>query len=271
MNITADYHMHSEHSGDSTAPMRDMIESAIQRGFTEICFTEHMDLDYPDGPDNPAGLFEIDADAYRKDFLKCKEEYEGKISLHFGIELGLQPQITRENAEFLNKYPFEFVIGSNHLCHHEDPYYPSFYEGRSYDDSVRDFFECTLENIKCFHDFDVLGHLDYIVRYIPGTYDYNFQKFSDIIDEILKILVSENKGLDVNTKSFQSGMNEPNPCSGILTRFHELGGRIITFGSDAHKPEHVGYDFERARQTALNAGFKSYCTFKDRKPVFHDL
>lgn len=271
MKIIADYHMHSEHSGDSTAPMRSMIESSIQNGLSEICFTEHMDLDYPDGPDNPAGCFEIDADAYRADFLKCKEEYKDRIDLHFGIELGLQPHITSENAEFLSKYPFEFVIGSNHLCHGQDPYYPSYYEGRPYDAAIEEFFACTLENIKCFHDFDVLGHLDYIVRYIPKPYDYNFEKFSDIIDEILKILISESKGLDVNTKSFQSGMNEPNPCGGILARFYELGGRIITFGSDAHKPEHVAYSFERARQTALKAGFTSYCTFASRKPVFHDL
>ncbi|MCR5772083.1 MAG: histidinol-phosphatase HisJ family protein [Butyrivibrio sp.] len=271
MRITSDYHMHSEHSGDSTAPMRSMIESSINKGLNEICFTEHMDLDYPIGPDNPEGFFEIDADAYREDFLKCKEEYKGKIDLHFGIELGLQPHIVKENTDFLNKYPFEFIIGSNHLCNHKDPYYPSFYEGRSSDDAIREFFESTLENIKYFHNFDVLGHLDYIVRYLPNPDDYNFQNFSDIIDEILNILISENKGLDVNTKSFQSGMNDPNPCIGILARFYELGGRIITFGSDAHKPEHIAYDFERARQTALKAGFTSYCTFADRKPVFHDL
>lgn len=271
MKITADYHMHSEHSGDSTCPMRKMIESSINKGLTEICFTEHMDLDYPDGPDNPAGIFEIDASSYQRDFDKCLKEYKDKIKIHFGIELGLQPHITSENKAFLSKYPFEFVIASNHLCHHKDPYYASFYEGRSFDDAVREFFECSLENIKCFHDFDVLGHLDYIVRYIPKPYDYNWLKFSDIIDEILKILVSENKGLDVNTKSFQSGMDAPNPCEGILARFYELGGRIITFGSDAHKDEHIAYAFDKARICALNAGFSSYCTFEKRIPVFHSL
>ena len=271
MNIIADYHMHSEHSGDSTAPMKNMIESSIDKGLQEICFTEHMDLDYPIGPDNPEGFFEIDEDSYRQNFLRLQEIYRSRITIRYGIELGLQPQITEQNESFLSKYPFEFVIGSNHLCHHKDPYYPSYYEGRSIDDAVREFYECTLENIKIFHNFDVLGHLDYIVRYIPCQSDYNFTKFSDIIDEILKILISENKGLDVNTKSFQSGMNDPNPCGEILARYKELGGRIITFGSDAHKPEHVAYAFDRARKTALKAGFTSYCTFKDRKPVFHDL
>ena len=271
MSIIADYHMHSEHSGDSTAPMRDMIESSISKGLKDICFTEHMDIDYPIGPDNPEGFFLIDADSYRSDFLTCQKEYEGRITIHFGIELGLQPHIVRENTEFLNKYPFEFVIGSNHLCHKKDPYYPSFYEGRSVDAAIRDFFECTLENITCFNDFDVLGHLDYIVRYIPDPKDYNFEKFSDIIDEILKYLVSNNKGLDINTKSFQSGLNSPNPCKEIIERFKNLGGKIITFGSDAHKSEHIAYDFERARLIALEAGFTSYCTFTNREPVFHDL
>lgn len=274
MKILADYHMHTHNSGDSEAPMKDMIDTSISCGLKSICFTEHMDIDYPEYPqDNiTSKTFLLDADSYSEEFNKFKTEYQDKLDIHFGVEIGLQPHLVEQNTDFISKYPFEFIIASNHICNHKDPYYPEFYIGRSEKEAMSEFFESTLENVKLFDEYDVFGHLDYAVRYTPSKgKNYSYQDHKDIIDEILKIIVSKGKGLDVNTKSLYSGMNETNPCTDILKRFKELGGEIITFGSDAHKPQDISREFDKAAQIVLDAGFKYYCTFDNRKALYHTI
>ena len=272
--LPADYHLHTHHSGDSDAPMEKTIESAIARGLKTICITEHMDFDYPVFENVPEGLFEVDTDAYHAEHKELSSKYKDKINVRFGIELGLQPHLAERNKAYLEKYPFDFVIGSNHLCHTKDPYYPSFYEGRELKDAYIEFFESTLENIQAFDNFDVLGHLDYLVRYAPGQEsNYNYMDYTDITDKILTLIIEKGKGLDVNTKALYSDppFENPNPCKGILTRYKELGGEIITFGSDAHKPENVAGGFEKAVQIVRACGFTKYCTFSARKVEFHNL
>ncbi|WP_024866973.1 histidinol-phosphatase HisJ family protein [Butyrivibrio sp. FCS014] len=274
MPILADFHMHTHHSGDSQAPMEDMVKRAIEKGLTQICFTEHQDLDYPELPGNPKDLFTLDTDPYRDEVLSMKEKYSGKIDIGFGVELGLQLEDTlRKNREYMSKYDFDFVIGSIHLLDREDFYYESVWEGRSISDMYRRCFESTLENITEFTDFDVLGHLDYITRYAPDKgASYRPEDYADIIDAILLKLIKDGKGLDVNSKVlFTNPEGNPNPHPYILKRFNELGGRIITFGSDAHFADQVACGFERTRQMALDAGFTEYYTFKGRKPSAHKL
>ncbi len=270
----ADYHLHTHHSGDSEAPMEKVIESAIIKNLPAICITEHMDLDFPVAPGDKPGIFEVDTDAYRAEYLLMKEKYKDQIDICFGIELGLQPHIVQQNKDYISKYPFDFVIGSNHLSHRMDPFYPAFYEGRSEKEAFAEFFESTLENISVFDDFDVLGHLDYIVRYAPNQdKNYNYEDHRKVLDEILLTLIKKGKGLDLNTKSLymKSPLADPNPSIAILRRYRELGGEIITFGSDAHKPEDVGKSFEKAVEIAKSCGFSKYCRFKNRTPEFYDL
>ncbi len=272
--LPADFHMHTHNSGDSDAPMKDMIESAISKGLSSICFTEHNDFDYPDMPDNPPDGFEVNTEAYREEFLALKPLYEDKLTLNWGIEIGMQPHLAERNTDYIGSYPFDFVIASNHVCHRKDPYYPSFYEGRSEREAFLEFFESTLENLRLFDNYDVLGHLDYIVRYAPEfDKNYRYSDYADIIDAILKHLIEKGKGLDVNTKSLYSknALLNPNPSKDILLRFKELGGEIITFGSDAHVPEHIGGSFDVATEIVKSCGFTHYATFNARKVSFNEL
>ena len=271
--LPADYHMHTHNSGDSDTPMKDMIESAIEKGLSEICFTEHMDLDFPILEEVPEGTFTLDIPAYHAEVLSYQKQYQDKIAIKYGIELGLQPQIVAENTKVIKSNDFDFVIGSIHLVDKKDPYYPYLWEGQKEHDIIRRFFELTLENIQAFDDFDVLGHLDYIVRYAPsGVPDYSYDMYKDVIDEILKVLVSKNKGLDLNTKAalFKGGANT-NPSEEVLRRFHELGGRLITFGSDAHVPGGIAGSFDKATELAKSCGFEEYYTFEKRIPTAHKL
>ena len=185
MPITADYHLHSSFSGDSDTPMEEMILKGIEFGLTRMCFTEHHDLDYPVTESTPEGFFELNPDSYLYDFLKLKEKYADRISLCFGVELGMQPHLAQRNAAFAKAHDYDFIIASSHICNGKDPYYPAFYEGRSQEEAYLEYFASIPESLKSFSNFDVYGHLDYVVRYGPEKdAGYSYEKYRDIFDKI---------------------------------------------------------------------------------------
>ena len=128
--------------------------------------------------------------------------------------------------------------------------------------AYREYFESILENLNTYSDFDVYGHLDYVVRYGPDRNRfYTYEAYADIIDEILRKLISMGKGIEVNTAGFKYGLGHPNPTEAVLLRYHELGGEILTLGADAHVPEHVAYAFDRLPQILRHAGFRYFTVF----------
>ena len=263
-----DQHMHCNFSGDSDALPEDMIKAGIAHGLSGICFTDHLDYDYPEEPN----IFLLDFDNYFKVLSDLREKYADKISVNIGIELGLQIQAAGQNLTVAEKYPFDFIIGSSHVVNHMDPYYPEFFAGRDEDAAYMEYFESVLENINSDVDFDVYGHIDYVVRYGPNKNAfYTYEKFKDIIDEILTQLISKGKGIEVNTGGFKYGLGHPNPTEDIIKRYRELGGEIITMGADAHVPEYVAYEFDKTAQIIKNCGFKYYTVFKNRKAEFIPL
>ncbi|MCM1045358.1 MAG: histidinol-phosphatase HisJ family protein [Candidatus Gastranaerophilales bacterium] len=268
MPITADCHLHSSYSGDSDSPMEEMILEGISRGLTTMCFTEHNDFDYPDSPDGPGSQFLLDTDAYLRGLTRLKEKYRGRIRLLFGVELGLQPHLAQRNAAYAHAFDFDFIIGSSHLCHGQDVYYPSFYEGRSDEAAYREYFESILENLRCFSDFDVYGHLDYVVRYGASMdSNYCYEKYRDLFDPILEFLLEKGKGLELNTGGIKKGMRDVHPCTGVLKRYRKLGGQIVTVGSDAHSPAYIADGFNRAREILLSCGFPYYAVYEEHRPL----
>lgn len=272
MPITADCHLHSSFSGDSNTPMEEMILQGIRQGLTTLCFTEHNDFKYPVYPDLPEDFFLLNTDSYLYDLARLKEKYQNQIRLLFGVELGLQPEVVRDNAVYAKSHAFDFIIGSSHICLGKDPYYPGFFDGCGKETAVRAYFESILENVKKFSNFDVYGHLDYVVRYAPGREEgYTYSLYRDILDEILKLLLEKEKGLELNTGGLKSGMKDFHPCMDVLKRYHELGGEILTVGSDSHDTQHMGEHFNRAAEVLTACGFRYYCIFEKRSPEFHRL
>lgn len=268
--ILWDCHMHSQFSADSHTPTEDMIRQAATLGLKGICFTEHLDPDYPPTPDNLE--FSLDLPAYYQKLMERKETYRNQIEIHFGIEIGLQLHLGEYFHDLLGKYPLDFVIGSSHLVHGADPYYPEFFQNRSEQRAYMEYFESILENLSAFDEMDTYGHLDYIVRYGPDQNRfYSYGRYQDILDEILKKLIEKNVGLEVNTGGYHYGLGEPNPCTAIIRRYKQLGGEIITIGADAHTPDKIGYAFDRAAQVLTECGFEYYTVFKERKPEFIKL
>ena len=266
--IQADMHMHTWFSTDSEACPRDMADEAVRKGLKTICFTDHFDKD--DLEWGEEGIFDVDA--YFVEMQKLQEEYAGKLNIRIGIELGLRTYLKDYYEELTKKYPFDFVIGSSHIVHGYDPYYKEYFKGREESACYQEYFESILENLHAFSEMDVYGHIDYIVRYGPNQNKYyTYERYQDILDEILRTVIARGRGIELNTGGFHYGLGEPNPCRAVIRRYRELGGEIITVGADAHGPEKIAYDFDKAAAILADCGFKYYTVFQNRKPEFVKL
>ncbi|MCR4740706.1 MAG: histidinol-phosphatase HisJ family protein [Lachnospiraceae bacterium] len=268
--IYADLHMHSEFSEDSETPMEAQAERAAALGLKQICFTEHMDKDYPE---NEAGeRFECDTAAYYEHYLRVRDEFKDRLEILFGIEYGFQAHLVKHCHDYINSFPFDMVIGSTHLVRGQDVYYREFFEGRKESGAYLEYFETELESVKLFDDFDIYGHLDYVVRYGPDRDKYySYRAYAEILDEILKEIVRKGKGIEINTGGLRKGLKSTNPSLEVIKRYKELGGEIITSGADAHVPGSVASDFDTASRILEAAGFKYYTVFRNRKPEFYPL
>lgn len=275
--IKGDYHVHSSFSSDSKAPMEQTIEMAISKGLEKICFTDHMDLHYPKASGEYDFIFDLEDYINKLDTLKFK--YSDKIKIMTGIELGLQPYIKNELYNLSQSKSLDFVIGSTHVIDNIDPYYPDYWVDKTVTNVINRYYEIVLSNcIEMSECFDVYGHIDYIIRYIPKHmkknlrhHEFSYENFKDLVDEILKTIIYKGKGIEINTSGFKYGLERPHPEQAILNRYYELGGEIITVGSDAHISEHIAYDFTKAEAILKKIGFRYYTIFEDRKPTFVKL
>ena len=270
--IQCDYHMHTEFSTDSEATVKSMLDASVERGLRSVCITDHLDLDYPEDEELGPDPFQLNLRQYFEMLTQIREEYREKLDVRIGVELGLQPHLGKIYGKLVKEYPFDFVIGSLHLIHGMDPYYGKIFEGKTDREVYREAFRETLTCLECVSSFDVLGHLDYVVRYGRNkAREYTYREFSDEIDAILKKVISEGKGLEMNMGGVKYGLGFANPHPDVLKRYRELGGEIVTVGADAHRPEHVAYDFEEAAEILKSCGFHYYTEFKERRPVFKKI
>ncbi len=261
-----DFHLHTDYSEDGSVPMSQMIEAAIAKGLTEIALTDHYDPDYRD----PDWTFWLDEPAYQEEMVLRQEEYRGRILVRSGLEIGIQKQALEESRRAVRQYPYDFIIGSFHCACGWAVDLPNFYEGRTPENADRAFYEDMLICLKQYRDYDVIGHFNLIDRYAPVQADPSCCR--DLTDEILRQIVSDGKGLEINTSCFRRDMNGiTTPTPEILKEYVRLGGEIITIGSDAHVTQDVGEGFLRAEQMILAAGLDQVATFERRKPIFHKI
>lgn len=261
--MLADYHIHTNFSDDSGYPMRDCIERAILLGIDEICFTEHIDY-------GCTTSFCCNCDEYLKAFTKFKELYKEKITLKFGIEFGVQAHHKKYFDDIFQKYPFDFALLSFHQVEDKELWNQDFQSGKTQDEYNRIYFEEMLNTVKVFDNFSVLAHMDLMRRY-DRFGEYPFEKFKDIAEEILKLVIEKGKGIEINTSSFRYKLKDLTPSRDILRFYRELGGEIITIGSDSHRAEQLGQNLLLVREELKNLGYKYFCTFDKMKPIFNKL
>ncbi|MCR5791728.1 MAG: histidinol-phosphatase HisJ family protein [Lachnospiraceae bacterium] len=263
--ILSDYHVHTAFSSDSEASMEEMIQKAISLGFDRCCFTDHMDLDFPayEGWD-----FVFDCDEYFDTLKQMEVKYGNKIKIIRGIEMGIKRGIEQRASELVNRYPFDFVIASSHLIDNVDPYLPEFWENKTEEEAVMEYFESILQNVANYKDFDVYGHLDYIIRYSPYKgVSYQSMDIREISDKVLTAIIEAGKGIEINTASLRKGFLHPHPRPDILKRYFELGGEIITIGSDAHSVADYAADLKYADDLLDRLGISYYTVFENRTPI----
>lgn len=251
-----DSHSHTSFSADSDMTAEDALKAARARGLG-IVFTEHLDVDFPGELD-----FSFDPAAYWKQYEPLRGD-----NLHLGIEVGMQAGTAEASRAFVTRAPFDLVIGSVHLLRGIDIYEKECFEGREKDELYREYFRTMAEMIAC-HDFiDVLGHIDYIARTAPyENPELSYGAFANEIDAVLRTAVAQGVVLELNTRRLGSrrALKELAP---IYARYHELGGRYVTLGSDAHGADAIGANFAAAEDFARAMGL-SIVTFFARKMEF---
>lgn len=269
MNFLPDCHLHSFHSSDSDCFPKDIVNTAIQRQLPAICFTDHNDFLFP--PENGVPEFQLDFDTYYHDIAALREQYQGSYPIYIGVEQGLLPAAADKINAYDQNHVLDFIIGSSHLVYGQDPYYPQFWNDKNISDTITAYYQSIIDNINICSNFDVYGHIDYITRYIPDKhYHYTVDTYMDYIDIILKKLIEKGKGIEINTAGIRYGANT-NPEPAILKRYCQLGGEIITIGSDAHKLSDIGSYMDVAKDILSDCGFCYYTIFVQRKAQFFKL
>ncbi|MCI8401047.1 MAG: histidinol-phosphatase HisJ family protein [Lachnospiraceae bacterium] len=264
-----DHHVHSHFSPDSEALPEQHAETAILLGMPAICFTDHMDFDYPKRYNV---TFDLHPAPYLDAMEKLRAQYDGRISIRAGLEIGLEAGLRPKITDYILSSDWDFVIGSIHMAGRKDPYFEDYFEGRSTRDAYRAYFEDTLDCLSSFDPvFDVVGHLDYVLRNGNRSVTNAWKEWPDLMDEILRLTVKKGLGLDINTGGIRKGLSFQHPHDDLLRRYRQLGGEIITFGSDAHAPGQLGYHFPETGERLKALGFRYYASYQKRKPAFFPL
>jgi histidinol-phosphatase (PHP family) len=263
-----DAHLHTKYSpdADQTATFEDYLEQAKKMGLHGLTFTDHVDID------SVAEMFRtlIDYDVY---FEKAKKAISNStLDVGIGVEMGDQPHVRDQIKQLVNRYDFDFIIGSIHYLNGLDFYNGDFFKGYTQDESYQRYFEGVLESVTHFEDFDVFGHIDYITRY--GGFeneDKSLSKYYPILAEIFKKLIEKNKGIELNTSGLRNHLGVTHPNLEILKIYKKLGGKIITIGSDAHQVSDLAKGYDEAIELLKEAGFKEIAVFRKRKPIFFEI
>ena len=256
--------MHSSFSGDCSIPMEDMIDGAIQKGLTEVCFTEHIDYQYPDD----SIVFDFDKLDYTNKLLDMQKKYKGLIEIKKGVEIGVQPHLLNKYEDLMDNETFDFVICSMHTVERKGMHYGEFFENKTIEEAYGIYYAELLDCVKNFKRFNILGHIDLVKRYTQKSCD---NPFHDEITEIFNIIIPEGKGIELNTSGVRYGLANGMPSDDILKLYKKCGGEIITLGSDAHKPEDIAFQFSESLELLQTTGFKYITTFTDQKPTFHSI
>jgi len=261
-SIPPDYHIHTRFSCDSKTKMATACEAAIALGMGEIGFADHADFEPLDaccGYLRPA--------AYLAEIERCRRRYGHRLTVRAGVEVG-EAHVYRDRvAALLEGHEFDFVLGAVHWVDGRPDFDGRYFTGQTLAEGLRAYFE-ELVRLAAEADYDVLAHFDIVRRaahrsFGPQMLDY--APYEETIRHILRTLVERGKGLEINTSTYRRGMGDPSPPLEVLRWYRELGGEILTLGSDAHTAGSVGSCLDVALEMAQTAGFTRLATFEKRQ------
>ncbi len=263
-----DYHIHTVYSPDSNVSINDRCKWAIKNGINEICLTDHIENLY-------GGIDEYSVPDYKNlilDVEKAREKFGDKLKVKIGGEVGIYYTLHKEANEIVSSLDLDYVIGSCHQVRdlRMSPKGELFSNDRITAYNI--YFEHVLDTIKNYDNFDCHGHLDVIARYnLYKDKDFRYEQHKDLVDEILKLTAQKGKGLEINVGSVHYKLKQFHPTIEVLKAFKQLGGEIVTIGSDTHQLEGVKKDLILAQDMLKKAGFEYVATYEKRKPSFVKL
>lgn len=258
-----DYHIHTHFSTDCDFPVRDMIESAIEKGVKEIAFTDHIDYEY----NSNEIQFDFNVTEALREIGDISAEYADRISVRRGLEIGIQPHVLGRCSALVNTHAFDFVIASVHNVAKQDLYNGDYYASRTPDQAMRYFYEELAQMLSNFWDYSVVGHFDIVKRYDNDVKALPFDTYKEIIALPLKEVIKAGKGIEVNLSGYRQGLEESLPSFDILKLYRELGGEIVTLGSDSHSPDTIGNYYAEGIELLKKAGFKNLYRFERMVPI----
>ena len=269
MAYLSDFHCHSDISPDSRTDLVDLVQAAADKGVAELCVTEHWECGSPC----------MDWQLRKKpfDFTRYLERYEAaqralghRVKLRLGLEVGNWTQDPDHARKGLDALPLDFVICSLHTIKGFDAYFFD-YSTADIEDYLTDYVtECLCLAQQA--DFDAFGHLALPLRYamIHAQRRLSFDHCLDAVDDVLRAIAQRGCALEANTSGYRS-LGELVPSLSVIKRFRELGGKLVTIGSDGHNEEHVGSHLLETQQVLREAGFTRYATYEGRRPILHQL
>lgn len=257
-----DYHTHTRFSFDGAPDSSpdSLCRAAIERGVTDLAITDHFECNWRADAAYPP----FDADSAYNEVLAAKEKYKGKLNLTYGIEIGQIDQYPEEAERLLRAHNYEFVICSSHnlrgspdFCFIDFKqifeYMPQEYVGHLFERCIREL----CESLDACDRIDTVAHLTYMQRYcaLSGNI-YDFTRHASKVEELYRKMISRDIALEVNVSTLWKGLGFAMPDRELLSLYRDCGGRLVTVGTDAHSPEHVGEcvedGFKLLRSVGLN-------------------
>jgi histidinol-phosphatase (PHP family) len=264
-----DYHLHSTCSADGISTIAHYCCRAAEQKFVEIGFCEHVDFD---PRDRGCGFF--DYAFFRRQIEAQRERYGDSLAVRAAVEVTYQASREEEIRGFLKGKELDYVIGSVHLVEDgrewamvsEEGMCERYFARRSVREAYQPYFTEVRRAVESGL-FDLIGHLDLAKRYGVRYYGpFDLSLFAAEVREILKLAVERGVGLEVNASGLRQAPHETYPGLEVLRWYRELGGQILTVGSDAHTVKDLGKGIAEALDLAREAGFEVVTLFEKREP-----
>ena len=254
-----DMHTHSKYSHDGQAELSKMLETAHEKGFAFYGVSEHFDYDYDRlqmTKSERAELTNADPEVYFHGARHLQEDYEGCMNVLIGAEFGFsrKQEVANKYLSTFEKYRPDFIINSVHGGEGRDFCRDTFTEDKG--TVYRMYLQLIRDSLDAPYPYDIVGHIGYIARYVPYADNrLSLEEFGAEIDDILKTIIQKDKILEVNSSNKHLA-NRTLPSAEIVRRYFELGGRKISYGSDAHGSDRIGDKREEVVALLKEIGFE---------------
>jgi histidinol-phosphatase (PHP family) len=255
-DLPLDAHLHTTLSPDSNVPIDAFASQAVERGIAEIAITDHVDFE----PGAPAYAFSTFAERERVVRDAAERWADQGVTIRFGAELTYDSSWEDDIRDHLRHHAYDFTIGSWHDridSPFTDRHVAAWVAGRTLPEIVEPAFSQVVAAARSGL-FDTIGHIDMVKRYLyPHVHPAELAGAPELYEPILEALVDSGTSLEINASGLSHAVEETYPSPAIVARFHEMGGRAITIGSDAHRATQFAWGLADCYDAASAAGFEA--------------